>query len=404
MAEAGLTICREIGDRFFVSYFMWILALVETDSGDLGVGEDDIRDDAPRPAARRSTGEHVEEDAVVVPCGVRELRTARDVPHGIDALRAGPVTVVDLDEAAPIETNPGALAPEIVGVGPATHRHQDVRAVDPAAVLQCDRDAGSARRGAAHASADNDVDSFGAEDPFQRLRDVGVLAVEQMRPSLHHRHRRSETPEHLRELASDVSAADDDEVLGQRLQLHHAPVVEPGEGGKPLDFRRCRPDADVDDEDLRPVALSRRLDLALPGESGMSVHDPEVIASAFEPGLNPFAPLPHDGILPRDDRLEVHARHSALDAQAPRGARHVRGARARHHGLRGRAAVVHAGTAEARSLDQQRPPSGFGEPYRERYGRLPRADDDRVRIHGSLLTLRRYRRSSPETHPDVTPA
>src|SRR5205085_6198006 len=75
------------------------LALVETDSGDLRVGEDDVRDDAPRPAARRTTGEHVEEDAVVVPRGVRELRTACDVAHGVDALCTGPVTIVDLDEA-----------------------------------------------------------------------------------------------------------------------------------------------------------------------------------------------------------------------------------------------------------------------------------------------------------------
>ena len=35
MAERGLAICREIGDRFFVSYFLWILALVETDAGDV---------------------------------------------------------------------------------------------------------------------------------------------------------------------------------------------------------------------------------------------------------------------------------------------------------------------------------------------------------------------------------
>ncbi|MEO8477226.1 MAG: hypothetical protein ABI572_09265 [Actinomycetota bacterium] len=35
MAEEGLAVCREIGDRFFASYFMWILALVETDAGNI---------------------------------------------------------------------------------------------------------------------------------------------------------------------------------------------------------------------------------------------------------------------------------------------------------------------------------------------------------------------------------
>ena len=34
-AEEGLAICRLLGDLFFCSYFLWILALVATEAGDL---------------------------------------------------------------------------------------------------------------------------------------------------------------------------------------------------------------------------------------------------------------------------------------------------------------------------------------------------------------------------------
>jgi ATP/maltotriose-dependent transcriptional regulator MalT len=38
LGEEGLAVCREIGDLWFVSYFLWILATVATASGELAAG------------------------------------------------------------------------------------------------------------------------------------------------------------------------------------------------------------------------------------------------------------------------------------------------------------------------------------------------------------------------------
>ena len=39
MAEEGLSICRAIGDAWFSSYFLWLLAIVAIETGDLATAQ-----------------------------------------------------------------------------------------------------------------------------------------------------------------------------------------------------------------------------------------------------------------------------------------------------------------------------------------------------------------------------
>ena len=59
--------------------------------------------------------------------------------------------------------------------------------------------------------------------------DVLVLAADQARALLDHRHLGAEAAEHLRELEPDVAAADDDQVAGQRVEREHRAVGEVGD-------------------------------------------------------------------------------------------------------------------------------------------------------------------------------
>ncbi len=95
------------------------LPLAQPHAGDLRVRERRVRIGAPAAAALRTSREEVEQDAVVVPRDVRELGLAGHVADGVHARRARPVPVVDLDEAARVEPDPGGLASEVVRVRPA---------------------------------------------------------------------------------------------------------------------------------------------------------------------------------------------------------------------------------------------------------------------------------------------
>ena len=73
------------------------------------------------------------------------------------------------------------------------------------------------------------------------------------------------------------------------------------------------------------------------------------------------------------DLADVHA-------EARARARDVRRARARDERLRGRAADVDARAARVASLDDHDALARRREPRRERHARLPRADDDQIRM------------------------
>src|SRR5260221_7698986 len=69
-----------------------------------------------------------------------------------------------------------------------------------------------------------DDDALVAQDVRHALRHVGVFARDDSRHLLDDRHPRPEPPEHLTELEADVAAADDNEVLGEKDDIHHRRV------------------------------------------------------------------------------------------------------------------------------------------------------------------------------------
>src|SRR5438270_418629 len=89
---------RLVGDAALARF-----ALGEPDPRHLGIGEGGVRDVASLAAAPGTAEEQVEEDAVIVPRGVRELRLADHVAHRVRPGGAGAVLVVGDDEALRVE-------------------------------------------------------------------------------------------------------------------------------------------------------------------------------------------------------------------------------------------------------------------------------------------------------------
>ena len=122
------------------------LALREPDARDLRVRVRRVRDEPVLPAAAGPAGEDVEQEPMVVPGGVRELRAPRAVAHRVHAGRARAVVVVHLDEPSPVELHAGGVGAEIVGVGPASGGDEEVGAHHLASAREPDRDAPAPRR------------------------------------------------------------------------------------------------------------------------------------------------------------------------------------------------------------------------------------------------------------------
>ena len=317
------------------------------------------------------------------------------VADRIDARCARPVVVVDRDEALVVQVDATRLAAEVVRVRPAPDRGQEVRADDLAPILE--RDAGAAvlpRDRSGDARPEQELDPLCSEHRLERLRYVRILAIEEVRSALHDRHRRPEAAEHLRELAADVAAAEDDEVRRELIQLHDAVVVEPGDPLDALDRRRDGASAHVDDHHVPPVPLARDVELALPHEPGVAGDEAKPLPRGGEFPFESLAPLADDGVLARDDGREVHADDPGVHAQPAGRARHVRCASARDERLGRGAAVVHTGPAHPSALDEEHAASRAREALRERAARLPGTDDDRVHVHASPPFVQGAQRSA----------
>ncbi len=102
-----------------------------------------------------------------------------------------------------------------------------------------------------------DDDAFVAQDLRHPLRHVGVLARDDARHLLDDRDPRPEPPVHLAELETDVAAADDDQVLGEKVDVHHRRVGQKRDVVETRHRRHERAAADIDEDSARPAAGRR---------------------------------------------------------------------------------------------------------------------------------------------------
>src|SRR5262245_6636753 len=92
--------------------------------------------------------------------------------------------------------------------------------------------AGSAFFNASGLSIEQDFDAVFAQNLRDLVGHVLIFASEQLRRSLDYCHATAEAPEHLPEFEADVTSAQNQQILGQFVQLHDRSRIERREDRK----------------------------------------------------------------------------------------------------------------------------------------------------------------------------
>src|ERR1039458_7828883 len=107
------------------------------------------------------------------------------------------------------------------------------------------------------------------------LRDVGILAIEQLASGLDDGHPTTETAKHLPKLQADISASNNQQMLRNRIQLHDRSAVEKGHGLQAVECRHRWARTCVDEDSLggecslAAVSLPDKQELGA-GETGLA--------------------------------------------------------------------------------------------------------------------------------------
>jgi hypothetical protein len=225
----------------------------------------------PNPAERRIDVERVAGDAVahlavgsveevlrddleIIIGGVIESAAAVTVAQRPDSRDTRLQPIVDLDIAALIHLDAGFFQAQIVGVGTPPDRQQQMAANGlwlALAAVEADRDAIRVVGEMDAFGAGADGNALGFEDRADGVRHLWVLAADQPRPLLDHRHPRSETCVDLREFQPDIAAADHNQMLGQHVGFEERTVGEEGRLADPRHVRHHGTAADIDEDAVR---------------------------------------------------------------------------------------------------------------------------------------------------------
>ena len=167
-------------------------------------------------------------------------------------------------------------------------------------------------------------------------------------------------------------------MLGHEVDVHHALI---GQVPNLVEARHVRDRgaaADVEEERFGFEYPCPHANRARALETGVSFDVGKSVGFA-EPAHEPVGRVAHDRVLARFHRRHVDAdRRADAHTEVRCAARDVRGSRAGDQGLGRNAAVVDARAADALALDDGGLASRLGEPHRERWPGLTRADDDGV--------------------------
>ena len=175
-----------------------------------------------------------------------ERPLAVTVAHGPDVVDSGPQLIVDGDVSPGVRCHAGLFETKVVGVGHAPDRDQQVRARYNG-TAGADRHPVAVFRYPNIAGTQVDCDALTFENVLDGGADVVVFARGKSRPAFDDRDLGAEPAEHLRELETDVAAADDHQMLWHRVEVEDADVREVIDVGQTGDIRGRRTAAGVEE-------------------------------------------------------------------------------------------------------------------------------------------------------------
>src|ERR1700741_4794334 len=147
-----------------------------------------------------------------------ELWTAGTIAHGPDARCGGLQAFVNVYIAAAVQLHTRLIESDSLSVGHSANSDEKIGPFDHSfAICVFDVDA-------ENFSLEEHFDSLVAEQLQERGSHVGVLLGGHLRAFLDHRHSRTETPHGLRQFKADVTAAHNDEMLWQTIEIQELNV------------------------------------------------------------------------------------------------------------------------------------------------------------------------------------
>src|SRR4030095_6321565 len=146
------------------------------------------------------------------------------ITQRINTGHIGAKLIINLDVTALTDLNPGMFHTEVVGIWHTTDCEKRMRADDSlitAAAINLHGHFVAAFFKADAFRSQTDLDTFAFEDCFDVFGNVFVFMVNQSWPPLHNGDLTAEAAIHLSKLQPPIAAADDDQVLGQKVHVHH---------------------------------------------------------------------------------------------------------------------------------------------------------------------------------------
>jgi hypothetical protein len=214
------------------------------------------------------------------------------------------------------------------------------------------------------------IDLFACQNVSNCVGYIVVFTAQEFRPAVDHYDLTPEAPVHLSELQADITAADDDQVARQEIDIHHRGVVQIGNGVETGDFWYHRSPADVNEDLIRGENGIADAKLAIGRKSGMALED-AAIGRGFEPIFYARPGRTRNLVLAR-----LHPRHIYRDCAANAhseifgAARDVGSTCAGDKSLGRNTSRVHTSPAEAVSFDDCDLASGFRQSCGQRWSGL----------------------------------
>jgi hypothetical protein len=224
------------------------------------------------------------------------------------------------------------------------------------------------------------------------LGNVGILPREERLGAFDDRNPAAEPTEHLRELAADVAAPQDDEVVGQAVEFQDGITVKRPRFGKPGHCRQGRAGSCVEEHlvggQLAHAAFPEPdFEGARPREAGRA--DQQRHAGVIEVRLIAPHHLGHHGPLPVADPDRVGAVEFHADAEVGRPAGELGYFGRLDHRLGGDAGNVDATSADHPFLDHDDPTAGGSHLRGQGFAALAPANDGNLEMfrgHGSSFS------------------
>src|SRR5258708_7831514 len=339
------------------------------------------------------------DDLKIVVGGVGEGASPIAIAERPDTRHICAERIIHLDEATRLSAYAGVLEAEIVSIGPAADRDEQVRSANLRAAIgafELHHDVVALLGDAQTPRIQAKIDAFTGEKRRNGLRDILVLTWDEARAYLDDCDLATEASVHLSKLEANVAATEHKQMPGQEIDIHHRSIGEVGDLLQAGDLRHDGTAADIDEDLLGAQDLRADVHFASRHKSRMALINPAVL-QVLERSLDARSRKTRDIVLARLDAPHVYL-DRALDYDAVVGAAasHMRGVGARDQRLRSRASRIDAIAAKPMALDDRHShPRTTKSPRQTAPGWSTAADDRIERGNPVLPTSSRTRRNLP---------